>query len=1112
MWKNIQCAEHFVKSARIYLQCMNMSRAQIDTILTPPGQLHVHSTSIRNLVESWNPFKVYSVAATFNHLRKNDIGMLKNVLLEASTMEIKYSDISNWPQFWRRFLPHYDFMCIRGFEDAFPGIYYRNVEEFFRAQMAADASRSIKFISAFQSDTRALPPIYSNSDRTKVWRIAEENDAAVHDGEEKLIYGFMQQHNKLFSEDEHAIVMNVWNYVRRRRAFIKYMLQCRSSESHLSHALVCLWDEYEAGGGAVYQPSSIRPPHYGTGVTNPWDFYYHNLSPFANFRVNRAYQLWKHFNVDPPHVKYANLMIDSANNATRGERHIVGLHPMVYSSEGGIGKSFTKDEVVVKTRVCGTTTVVSHRSGAVQNIQRLGTHDDMVLLTDEIKQKTFANKDEGGMADPKVKELMSAGETQSQVMTSNPGGRGANDRDIKTYLYRELCTIIATGNLNIMQIKDVAFLSRWLLLPLNVQHNGAVKRPREPPKPPIHVMAQMHQIQYAVAEIHKLVQVGAMEVEDTYVVTIMLDALKGEFAKYGSNTQRKEMQVRGLARIHAITDLIVTQFWTPGGLFYNSAITPSHLVALNDFLMVRMEHVIYALGQIDDLLTLTDEHLIKLAIVHMWRQPNSHLTVGWGGRDSEEERIDCHDIRDGRAGFISSLSKNTYDTIEFRGKSLSFMKQFSVCIHHVIRSEITKDPTVGSNIPTEEQIAAQLQQWCTRMCNPKRVTLKDRASTLTCSPDGLTFTAEILPAEPMCRTFIRNGEISILFPVHMLLASEPQPSLVESPQLKQLIAFSVEYTSMKVTKMHGKSKARNDTTRTFVLGKEIPDRQEYLSVVQFPPEATKFSIDLNAATGTPITDDRPTIPYRFYEDIMEPDEYTELSGLAPPAARDHPVPLLFSLDEFAVRSRIMKLGHNVGVVTNGEFGAIVSKFVLANFAQKSNAADFATSMRPTMMIWGNIYQKSSAEIYATMQTPPTQIGKESKRNVLCDYQEHKFTQSMHDEESIRDAFSHEHFIVRRTRAIHRIEPTNYTDDNIYGRRTRGLQNRSNIYPESVPYIAVNNAAGGSGRQKHNRIPKKRSASSLANSAESSTTRPPPLPHIANHTTSMSSACPRASAT
>lgn len=1080
MWKNIQCADHFVKAAKIYLQSMNYSRAQITALLPSNSEQHPNTPSIRNLVGVWNPFKVYSVEATFNYLGKNNNDLLRSVLLEASCMEIKYSDISNWPQFWRRFLPHYDFLCVRGLETAFPGVYHRDMERFHYAQMSKDASHSIKFISAFQSDVRSLPPIHSNSDRTKIWQLADENAEAVRDGKEKLFYEFMQRHNDLFTEDEQMITASVWNYIRRKRAFIKYVLQCRSAESHLSHALVCLWDEYGCNNGSVYNPASIRPPNYGPGIPNPWEFYFHNLSPFGNFSVNRAYQLWRYFNVDPPHVKYACLLIDSANNATRGELHNVGLNPMIYSSEGGTGKSFIKDDVLAKTRAGGTTTVVSHRSGAVQNIQRLGTHDDMVLLQDEIKQRTFVNKDEGGMADPKVKELMSAGETQSQVMASNPGGRGPNDRDIKTYLYRELCTVVATGNLNIMKIKDVAFLSRWLLLPLNVQYNNSVKRPREPPNPPAYVVAQMHQIQYAISEIHKMVQVGAMDVEDTYVVTIMLDALKDEFSKYGNNTQRKEMQVRSLARIHAITDLVVTHFWTPGGLFYNTVISPSRLAALNDFLMVRMEHVIFALGQIDDLLTLTDEHLIKLAITYMWRRPNSTFTVCWDGIN-EDTPLNCYDVQEGRAGFISSLQRNTYDIVEFRGRSLSFLKQFSSCIRHIICNEVMKESSVGANIPTEEQIGSQLEQWCTRIWKSKRAVLGNPAKSLVCSPDDITFSDESLPAEPMCRTTIQNGELCIRFPVHMLLSSEPQPSLAETPKLKEMIAFSVEYTASKITRLSGKSKKRNDVTRTFVVGREIPNRPEYFNVMQFPPNTANFpnvnekSADASTASNSLIM--RPKIPYRFYEDIMDSEEYEKLAGNTPPVSREELVPMLFSLDEFAARSRVTQLGHEVGAVTNSELGMVLSKLVLADFARMSNSQDLKAIMRPTMMFWGNIYQKPSAEIYNTMSSMQDNMSTDtaSAHNVLCDYQEQKFAKKLVDEENIREAISHDHFILRRTRYVERIMIQPCCKHNSY-KRTADAPDGNN-YPALTPSISQNNtgrnlsSTTGFGKRKCRRKPK-----------------------------------------
>jgi hypothetical protein len=78
---------------------------------------------------------------------------------------------------------------------------------------------------------------------------------------------------------------------------------------------------------AVYDPLSIRPaPNPGDSALSysPWSYYYHNLSPFGNYAVNRAYFFWDHYYIHPPHVGLLCLLDDCSSNASRGEMRTGG--------------------------------------------------------------------------------------------------------------------------------------------------------------------------------------------------------------------------------------------------------------------------------------------------------------------------------------------------------------------------------------------------------------------------------------------------------------------------------------------------------------------------------------------------------------------------------------------------------------------------------------------------------------------------------------------------------------------------------------------------------------------------------------------------------------------
>ena len=713
MWKNVGSPGAFYDAARLYLRYIGFCESATKKVLGA-GRTEY---SYEDLVDKFCPTEIFSPESTAMFLRKQGYSSVRarsKWLLSESTLEIQYSDVSMAPRFWRKYLPHYDLMCVRSFQEVLPGAYHTNYEDLVLRVREASLARRIPFIGPSYLLANARLPIRSNAEKTTVWRLADEAQQLRHDADSRLHYIFLRAKRDLFTEEELAVVPHVWRHVVRKQAFAKYVMLCRSAESHLSHALVGLWHHFHETNGSAYKPDVIRPLVNGTPAECPWAHYYHNLSPFGNLRVNAAYHMWAHYNVDPPQMATAMLVGDCAANATRGELDAVGLSMLVHSTDPGAGKTFVTGELLSRTRVKGTVVKTSHKSAGGMNMQREGTHDDMVVFMDEIKRSVLCSKEEGNMADTKFKELMSSGRITTRVMQLTGRG-GVEERDELAVMYQELASFIATTNMRVMEIPDKPALSRWIVKPHNKCTSRDNRRPRTEPRPPAHVRMQQQQLQYAVTELHKLVQADAMDVEDTFVVDMMLDAL-GANLVMTPETQRRDGQIKSLARLHALSDLVVTHFWLPGGLFYGQTITPSRLTALNDFMMVRSEHVVFAIGQVCNTGEDTLQHAVAQGIVTLWSAPNHSFTVRWG---SQRDAADWPTPSSGQYNFAAAFASPSIDTVVFEGTSRKFSEQFAHAVRNVIVTRMAHDPALAQRTaPTRRPDLLSLQTLGHRIAHP----------------------------------------------------------------------------------------------------------------------------------------------------------------------------------------------------------------------------------------------------------------------------------------------------------------------------------------------------------------------------------------------------------
>jgi len=1024
MWKDVSTVQDFAKIAKVYLQDMGVDRRSIAVrVAAPKGTGYTYRALLGNL----SPSKIYSPSVSLKFISAARLHGGASVLLGMSTMELQLSDIKNSSLFWKRYLPHYDFLSLCTLESLFPGVYHRDHDSFEQHCVEEDASHSIKFVPSTRSQGRALLlPLETNAESTTITRAADEFHTTMTDHARRLESVFMVQKRSLFTDAERAFVPIVWESVVRKIALARYILYCRSSEAHLSHCIVMLWHEFERNDGVVYQPEAIRPLT-PDGQSNlhliPFDYYYHNLTTFANFQVNRAYQYWDYLYIHPPHVTLQCLMTDCATNSTRGERDAVSANLVVHSTDPGAGKSFTKKTLMEYVRVPGTSCAVSNRSAASRSVTRDGTDDDMLICEDEMKRKTFINKEEGGMADPEVKELMSTGKIRKCILGFTKGQNGDDERDVMIIDHREITTVIGSANLQLMDVKDLAFLSRWLVTILNEVPPGVVKRPCEKPKPPAHIIAQFHQLQYAVAEVHKMVQIGAMVVEDTILLDVFMHALKRRFHEIG-NTYRKDTHIQTLARIHAIHDLVITHFWMPGGAYYNKTITPTRLASLTGHLYVKAEHVVFAIGQVSKMIISETETLVKLGIRYMWMHPQQAFPVEWGKTTAAPGMTTSGPYT--FLGHVDPVDVTCYDAILFRGRTFGFLKIFAAALGHVIKNKIIGKGVECSNPPTCDQILSHLLVWQTKMRDTARASLRDRTDA-RCSPHNIEFLprADGDPAStsPMCQWVDNMG---LQFPADMIANVERHKDIISGTPLEALLSKDREIVSARLQEMMAQSHAHESVppVPVFLYGDNISDRPDCYDVLRPCPQT-----------------DPALLPYRFYARVMSGEEYTRISGNKPPASGEQLVPLCIPLDELAMRSRIKTLRLDAGSLSNEMFGRILGKMVLSDWLEDDNADEVYATFRKTMLMWSTLYQRSGVSLFTDWAIMRDTAKQHTATGV------HDVMGSLSDELSAESQLIRTHIAMRTGR-----DAFAYTRYNNYSYSHTDPQRPHRVYPDVLPEL------------------------------------------------------------
>src|SRR3569832_18457 len=128
LWKNVGSPGAFYDAARLYLRYIGFCESATKKVLGA-GRTEY---SYEDLVDKFCPTEIFSPESTAMFLRKQGYSRVRarsKWLLSERTLEIQNNKESKTPQIWRKYLPHYDLMCVRSFQEVLPGAYLTNYED-----------------------------------------------------------------------------------------------------------------------------------------------------------------------------------------------------------------------------------------------------------------------------------------------------------------------------------------------------------------------------------------------------------------------------------------------------------------------------------------------------------------------------------------------------------------------------------------------------------------------------------------------------------------------------------------------------------------------------------------------------------------------------------------------------------------------------------------------------------------------------------------------------------------------------------------------------------------------------------------------------------------------
>lgn len=670
----------------------------------------IRSQSIETFV--FNPYDAfcYERNIKIRNSRMHNVRLKRDCVRWRAHQDI----ISNTDAFLNRYLPNVDIVSRRSFTMVLPLLFYDSLEQSMETEHT-DAlfaeMHSIHVEGAEREAQNMSEPIEHMKLNRTIDILKKQIDINVP---MKIEYLFPNRPNVTCDKLRRCIRVMLSDW-----AFWQYEYRCNHKESYISTTLKAIFMAIEQNDYNVIRSLAIRNEEYNDlpeEDTPVLEHHYTDLSSFGNYMVHITDDMVFHYQVDPDHILPGTLLISTAYDAYRyGLDYHLNL--MFHSSEGSTGKSFLVEVFLKNFLLENSIRHITRTSECYNSIQRIGPDDDEIQFFDELQVADVHNKT--GAGDPQWKERKTTMRNHSYVL-----GFDKNQRTQERLMYQNVCAGVTCTNMDISKLENAVY-TRYLIIAVNRMHmqNALHKRNRAciAQKAPNHISNMHKQMHWFHIQTAKMIQTGAMDPVTTIIDAILVSMLRDLLFKYKNLDKNLSPREYGnltcIARTHAVSQLWITHFGTPGGAFFGKDATPERIRILNDQLYISVEHWLMALGQISPYLFGDTNHRIHRAIYRLWDNGGQSINAKWKRAQKTSEDI----MSDGRKQHngpteesllnATNTSDPDYNYVMFGYSSMiresDIINRFAI----VIRAEILRDQTSFTPPPTIEQIENVLKSW-----------------------------------------------------------------------------------------------------------------------------------------------------------------------------------------------------------------------------------------------------------------------------------------------------------------------------------------------------------------------------------------------------------------
>ncbi len=330
-------------------------------------------------------------------------------LIDSNSFLCSPEYLRDWPMLWKQHLPHYHAFVSSGIRCMFPGFF--GVSSTFE-----EAQEST--IQASRTQVRQMP----SGSTTVHYRDDYKVFMPTISFQQRMVYGpkIEELKNRAFMSDSlrpdfgvpkllHQLLQRTMQYTERHFFLMQYLLTMRSDEANASDALR---DIYSRGGKSDYNPI-----HFMSDDSGPLP-YHSNLSPFCNFHIKFLNELRHYYQIDAYKVTFVYDFYRMLQDCFREKRTLHNNVVVFTEEKPGVGKSFLMG-ILSQLLLSGAIREVGHQSEGHYRQQMLGRMNDSIIVRDEATKSIFMSKSEGGMADPRIKGLLTSGYIKSDILNWN---------------------------------------------------------------------------------------------------------------------------------------------------------------------------------------------------------------------------------------------------------------------------------------------------------------------------------------------------------------------------------------------------------------------------------------------------------------------------------------------------------------------------------------------------------------------------------------------------------------------------------------------------------------------------------------------------------------------